>query len=359
MGIISKKLIALTIILIILMIFVGESFVSCQENSFLLWTSKTWRVIGELSEYPALPEPIINDDTMLSTNSVLSDPLLLTVTTTDGWTVKYFGTKDNNGDATAITCIYGINSMSNDEVTAILDNEEYPVQLSRGDGKVAYVDRQAYTIQEKNGTISCPQSVSKSLSDNSKTTKMSFGELSCKTLATLGSGGCVTFVSGLPVADLWSLGAKGVLFLGCGAAGVASAELCEPIECKFESTEHEGHCYYLGGLGKSCSEVCRKDFAEYDEDGTRNEVGSHVYGGLQPPGYYGPPACSEILQILLNNPEIQAWNIGYEGIPEESGVGCYLLNSSSMGLIPAWAGTPETHRDAKNSAIRRVCACKW
>ena len=156
----------------------------------------------------------------------------------------------------------------------------------------------------------------------------------------------------------WLIVVKGIGYVGCAAASVASTELC--IECLFESTRYSGHCYYLGGLGKSCKDVCWEHNGEYDEDGTRDEVGSHVYGGLEPPGFYGPPECSEVLQVLLNTTsEIPVWNIGYEGLPEENGVGCYLLYSPDMGIIPAWAGTPETHKDAKNAAIRRVCACSW
>ncbi|MDU9048685.1 MAG: hypothetical protein Q3M30_07520 [Candidatus Electrothrix sp. Rat3] len=122
----------------------------------------------------------------------------------------------------------------------------------------------------------------------------------------------------------------------------------------------DGHCWYLGGSGQSCQDVCVSREMEVDVEGTVNYVGSGAYHpspGISP---YGAPGCDLVLEELLEVEagQINAWDIGFVGEPESVGYGCHVECTSDLGCFFVWTGTPETHSLAADANIMRVCACQ-
>ncbi|MCI5131632.1 MAG: hypothetical protein D3904_08925 [Candidatus Electrothrix sp. EH2] len=122
----------------------------------------------------------------------------------------------------------------------------------------------------------------------------------------------------------------------------------------------DGHCWYLGGSGQSCQDVCVSREMEVDVEGTVNYVGSGAYHPSPDTSYYGAAKCDLVLEKLVGAEPgmINAWNIGFVGEPESVGYGCHIEYSSDLGASFVWTGTPETHSLAAGANIYRVCACQ-
>ncbi|WP_446009418.1 lectin-like domain-containing protein [Candidatus Electrothrix sp.] len=119
-----------------------------------IYGKKDWLVLGELPDFSSIPLPDINDQAEFVSNTAPSDPLWLTVTTDNGWTIKYFGTKNAEGYLTGMTFVYAENNASGDVVKVVFDESGQPVELSINDGKIVNLDWKLFTISVGDGTLS-------------------------------------------------------------------------------------------------------------------------------------------------------------------------------------------------------------
>ena len=133
--------------------------------------------------------------------------------------------------------------------------------------------------------------------------------------------------------------ALGAILLGVAMALPAKAEVA--IEsCLNTGKQVVGDlpgCWFLGGVGQSCTEVCTSKALVYDEK-TRTVAGSD--GTMD-----NCMTLQNILGVLVG---------GCQPLLCTDGLGC---SYDTDAKTPLYCTSPPTTADAANGVIERVCAC--
>jgi hypothetical protein len=139
----------------------GEKKVLLNWKNCTIHGEKDWAVIGELPDVASVPSPVIDDQAEVATNTDPFDPLWLTVTTNDGWIIKYFAEKNTDGSAIAMTFIQAEEIAGNNIIKTKMDKYGQPVRFSINDGKIVIYDWTLYEIRTEDGILQHPTSANK------------------------------------------------------------------------------------------------------------------------------------------------------------------------------------------------------
>ncbi|MCI5161312.1 MAG: hypothetical protein D3917_04650 [Candidatus Electrothrix sp. AX5] len=134
----------------------GNKKIVLNWENCTVYGEKEWTVTDELPDFSSLPSPVVDDQTGVQVNSDPSDPLWLTVTTSDRWTVKYFSTKDAGGSPVNMTFIHATNAATGDVVMIKIDRYGQPNQVSKQDGKIMKIDWLTYSFFVEDGFLQPP-----------------------------------------------------------------------------------------------------------------------------------------------------------------------------------------------------------
>ncbi|MCI5147088.1 MAG: hypothetical protein D3923_16575, partial [Candidatus Electrothrix sp. AR3] len=133
-----------------------EKKVALNWGNCTIYGEKEWTVIGDLPDFSLIPSPVIDEQAEVLTNTNSSDPLWLTVTTNDGWVIKYFAAKDAEGSALVMIFIQAEEIAGNDIIKTKMDDYGQPVQVSVNNGRIVTYDWSLYEIHAEDGFLQPP-----------------------------------------------------------------------------------------------------------------------------------------------------------------------------------------------------------
>ncbi|WP_420208275.1 hypothetical protein [Candidatus Electronema sp. JC] len=135
-------------------------------ENYTIHGEKEWTVIGELPDVSSIQPPVVDDQSEVVTNTDPSDPLWLTVTTTNGWVVKYFAEKDIYGAAKALVFISAEEIIGNHIIKTLMDDYGYPTKFSVNEGTIIALDWILHEVHIEEGFLQAPiEAIRSSLSN--------------------------------------------------------------------------------------------------------------------------------------------------------------------------------------------------
>lgn len=130
----------------------NDNSTSSEESST---STSNWSIGTPISPMANTAQlPVIDENAVVYPSTAITDSLLYTLQTSNGATVQYFGEKDENGGHLSLKEVC-IETASKQSIIIVLDNENRPTRISRGDGKILEFDWNSQTIIEVNGSIPC------------------------------------------------------------------------------------------------------------------------------------------------------------------------------------------------------------
>ena len=115
-----------------------------------------WKVIGKIPQYSPGSTPNFDNTAKVTFNTELSTSLVAEIQTNNGWIVRFWGAKDQNGAATSISFIC-YTTPDGTTITMQFDTQGRLLQSSKGDGKIVTFNWETKIIEVISGSLSYPQ----------------------------------------------------------------------------------------------------------------------------------------------------------------------------------------------------------
>ncbi|MCI5197562.1 MAG: hypothetical protein D3919_15350, partial [Candidatus Electrothrix sp. AW5] len=224
----------------------GNKKVILNWENYTIYGEKEWTVVGELPDFSSIPSPVVDDQAEILTNTDPSNPLWLTVTTNDGWVIKYFAEKDAEGSVTVITFVQAEEIAGGNIIKTKMDNYGLPVQFSVNDGKVVTYDWTLYEVRAEDGMLQPPTTASESVS-------FALATESSAASAAVCAGGPValnTYCNFFGYLPPHLKPAGTLLGFGCGVATTAVGAAAGSLACPPSSPELD-ECLVMMSIGSN------------------------------------------------------------------------------------------------------------
>ncbi len=144
----------------------GNKKVILNWENYTIYGEKEWTVVGELPDVSSIQSPVVDDQSEVVTNTDPSDPLWLTLTTTNGWVIKYFAKKDIYGAAKALVFISAEEIIGNNIIKTIMDDYGFPAKFSVNEGTIIALDWILHEVHIENGFLQAPiEAIHSAISD--------------------------------------------------------------------------------------------------------------------------------------------------------------------------------------------------